>query len=278
MNTVGRTSMALLAVLAIGCQNARVQDGDGNSLPGIPFFAKKVVFKQTSSYEVTGILVTLRLDTKPGAPTQSRLVPAGTGGQAKVQELRAAIAGCRTATADACRSSVQAAFDNLPALDPSKAPNDLVANTVEPIVVVDSSRVLYLNSWFPVFGSTTVAPELAADGTLSKATVSTTSDWATVATSLLPITGLLPAKSVGFLHAEGTAPECEITSGVLVYDFVGFFPKDPRECAKPPACTARPIPFDLSSGLFVRRPIGAATETKEAGKKVGFSGEVTIPK
>ena len=284
MSTIGRASLALLAVLSIGCQNARVHDGEGKSLPGIPFFAKKVVFKQTSSYEVGGLLVTLRLDPKDPSSAQSRLVPATAAGQAKVQALRDAITVCRSAAADACRHTVQAAFDALPVLDPAKAPNDLIANTVEPVVVVDDSRVLYLNSWFPVFGSSSVAPELAADGTLSKATVSTTSEWATVATAFLPIKEFLTAKLVptptGVKAAAPETIECEISRAGYVYDFVGFFPrdKDPRTCTQPPTCTAKPIPFDLSNGLFVRRPIGAATEKKDDGKKVDFSGEVTIPK
>jgi hypothetical protein len=284
MNTVGRASMALLAVLSIGCQNARVHDQDGKSVPGIPFFAKKVVFKQTSSYEVRGLLVTLRLDPKPGAAAQSRLVAADAAGQAKVQALRTAIAGCRSAAADICRSSVQAAFDSLPAFDTTAAPKELVGNAVEAVVVVDGSRTLYLNSWFPVFGSTTVAPELAADGTLSKATVSTTSEWATVATSFLPVKELLtgklaPAQATKMVTgaAGPEMPECEISGAGFIYDFVGFFPNDPRVCAEPPACTARPIPFDLAGGLFMRRPAGAAADKKDEGKKVGFSGEVTLP-
>lgn len=275
---------------------------------GIPFYVTKQAFKQTTVYEQLWYEVTLVVsfrfvpegstDGKPitvSNPPTTVLAPISDGG--KINEIQKLLMHQPLS-----KDALTDVYDKLGDLD-RLSPDELsqhkvgnpVTNSVEPIAVVDYAHTYYLNGPLPWFGSSTVTTKLNPNGTLSEGTVAPTSSPEKIA-DLLPIKEVLQArltpknpdeaKELGLRREPSTGSSIETFATLTVetkgyrYTFVAIHQNDPCVHRRDGFCSLEAIPFDASSGNFTRTVIGAGGQAKgkDGGKKVSFSGAVTLPK
>lgn len=185
--------VACATLLASCFSTATVSDGT-RDLPGIPFFAKTVVYRQTTEYSHLWTSAVLNIaafkattDGKKGpllysdsfarvafdAPTRSLLTSVASRIEKKPDPTSAA--------------SIWLDFAKLPSVVPDTAVPQLTANVVEPTAVVDYSSRLYVNARAPWFGTASFEPKLAGDGTLQSVKVDTDSQLDEGIANLLPL-------------------------------------------------------------------------------------------
>jgi hypothetical protein len=308
MWTARLMGILLASLAATGCASVlKVQAtsettaSQEGSKAGVPFYRKKTVWRQETTYESRAAKVALRIGKRESGKlvaeyVDSAIVPVR---DAAIEALRAAIEaehGRRVQTrsdSDASRARVVAAFGTLKraSIDPaSPSSPKLVGNSVKQVSLVDTTVVYFLNGSLPWFGSATATAELSGDGTLSKASGQAESVLGEALSAILPVKEfasaelIAPAPAVAVESmkkvekpllplpepAEEWAFEVEIEE--IGYRFV--FEND--YAAEPKPLT--PIGFDPTGGRFVRTPLEAPPAKKSEGKTVSFRGDVELPK
>lgn len=178
----------MLAIVTSSCTHAFEVSKGSEGTKGIPFFLKKEVLRQHTTYEYSWIRVVLTQE-----PISNAQEAAGDKANHGIQSVREVIDN------DANRKSIddiEVLLATLPLQKPTRAneilieirhtfaaladvsatglkypvPSDLrvLSNYVERIPSVDYGTVYYLNGKIPPFGSNNLSAELAPDGTLSK--------------------------------------------------------------------------------------------------------------
>jgi hypothetical protein len=189
--------------------------------PGVPFYIKREVYRQLTTYEYRWIDV--RLATAPirgrdvknrpitDPPTvRLRRVRRTPEGLAAVREFQALVANFAAAPGDADtrERELDAALSRLDALavDPEAPPDDptqlsVVRNSLERVLVTDYQHVYYLNARSTWFSVGKVSTELGKDGSLTRADAETggglpelITAGAGALTSFLPVSELLKSK------------------------------------------------------------------------------------
>lgn len=229
--------LASASLLTSGCASTvRVHErpaaAEVRPLDGIPFYVKRPVFLQTTTYQRSWSAVTLTVSTayhyvkdgefKTTPPATSKFVQeVGRQGLPDIQRLRGLVLEASARGADAAGVDVRGvidAFKALPALDPETQLAELVGNTVETVLTVDYTRELYLNAPLPWFGDGTLETKLSPEGTLSEAsaTVHTgTNEFLGALPSLVPLSEFVTATITDPVEAEAAAAAVsDITAGV----------------------------------------------------------------
>ncbi len=234
---IGLTGVAALAFVASGCASAaRVHRAPSNSsnfdaLPGIPFYVKQAACIHKTEYleELFTLTLTQELvevkDKTLGnvTPLQSiaKVVDRSTYDSDLVRGLREVVAtagligvaGLTDKDRDALRQALRD-FMKIPESKPANPDSNtaltILANTAEPYVYVDYWTEYTINAAQPWFGSASLTGEFAADGTLTKATVSAESKPQEIA-GMLPTKEvlsslLIPAEAAGALGLPEQAP------------------------------------------------------------------------
>lgn len=212
-----------------GCAHVlTVTDGTGKSLPGVPFFQKKAVCRQETTYISPIILVTKTVSSTDSTGklerTDSETKPLDlVSGRSSLEKLRQCLSDqslCGNLPGGAPKS-IDDVWNQIAVTVPvPRSPEDLqstdivlVGNTVSPAVFVDYQSPAYLNGKLPWLGSNEVSVEINADGSLSKASgksESKISDLIPISAGLSKIFHLsaAPAKSAsaGSNHGSATSP------------------------------------------------------------------------
>lgn len=294
-------AVALAALVPMGCIGViRVHEGRPGGKPvrleGIPFYAKKQLFRQSSTYEVRWLDVTLEIGQVRGADrvAHSKLSTLARLDSPGLQDLRETLAILSDTSVDepantAAKVRVLAAFANLDAETPAvnrDAPPvaaQLTANSVDAVVVVDYGRTYYLNSPLPWFGTGKLTSELNADGTLSKASSEADTKMAEALSTLLPIKEFLTAELIKPAAAPGAAASVfapfyftlQVKSSGYRYTYVAEHETDP--CPKVASCILPALPS--THPRFTRTSLDEPAEKpKDDGKAIAFSGSVKLPK
>lgn len=193
-----------------------VKDGQGKSKDGLPFYIKRGRLIHETAYleslaDVTLTLMETIIDAegKPGAATPvsvaTRTVSLSADGINKLAALQAAAEAQPGADRAALWGKVEQAFNALPAYTgeiPDNPPMVLNAIRVEAYVDYDNQHTI--NAVMPLVGSSELAAELAADGTLSKATAKAEDS------TLTTLLGALPSPElVGLLKPEASAGDAD---------------------------------------------------------------------
>ena len=206
------SSLAIVLVTAIlmitaGCAKTVLvyRDESGNKkLPGIMYYAKKGVYKQTTVYRRSYLRVSLKIteilppenqgakNREVSRPTMTINVPKDKDGSNALQEF-AVFLNRKISATDAVRK-----FGDLPKIDITtlsweKSP---VSNSVVLTTEVDYQNTYYINSNSPWFGSGSLNAELHADGTLTKADATVEPGIAEGLPELIPFKEFLEARHV----------------------------------------------------------------------------------
>jgi hypothetical protein len=301
MNSLKVASLVLILFLG-GCVNAiRVyEDGSEGHEPkkidGLPFYAKTAEYKQDTVYEKYYYEVSLIKKTMLKTVIQKEEIcgpiPIGKPGKDKLNELKKMIIGINSKGNTVDVNKIISKFWELQILNVDDNKDfegyfeEITANKIEQIVIVDYDRKLYLNAPLPWFGSAKVSGEFNADGTLSKASSEVSTGLAEALSKLLPVKEALQATLVPEVREGKEVPEIQLTLVIEkrgnVYDFTAIHRNDPRthneSCPSQAACKLKPIPFDLANGNYAMMRIEAAKAEKPDDNKIKFSGDITLPK
>jgi hypothetical protein len=316
--------LLLSLVFVSGCCNAvwvreRVPgtDGEFRQIGGIPFYVKKEVFVQETTYEQTWLKATLTVETKLTSkegqeiegiiPTKrSRDKYLAKTSAPELNRIKLEVLQGGTVPNDKMKM-LKTDFMKMPDLVVSEIVPECVGNELKSSWVVNGDNTYYLNAPLPWFGTASLTQEINSDGTLSKTESKADTKLAEAVSSLLPIKEYLAGKFVDPLSddttesieekvADGTALKAFLLSkdiAAVKQQFVfvhtvsistveeGYryrFTKLYRD-KKPPEIL-RPIVFDIQNGLFTRETITQKTDGQiqpEDGKKVGLSGTISFP-
>jgi len=293
----------LLFVLVSGCSNAvwvweRIPEegGEFREVAGIPFYVKKEVFVQETTYEHRWLNATLTVEEK-----ETRIIKNKTETVlVRSQTIPKSLAKDRSHELDAIKTKIQkggtvnkkdadklvSTFKEIPVIE---IPAECIGNEVKSTWIVHGGKTYYLNAPLPWFGSASLTQELNSDGTLSKTSVNADTKLAESVASLIPIKEYLTGNLIG-VPDSSISPREEFISGeirTIVYTLSlsvseeGYryrFTKRFKDRELPAAVP--PIAFDTKNGLFTREAIiprvDSSVETGE-GKKVGVAGTISFP-
>jgi hypothetical protein len=219
----------------------RVKDHQGRAVAGIPFYVKRGRTIHETVYLETLADVTLTLteltgdqDTNAGADVETgavvyaatHTVSLSSGVQRGLAALQAWVAMLEATSGGAWNQKSWEAgrdvFEKLPVYDGHMPTSrnqvlPLVSNAVREESYVDYSRRYTLNATMPLIGSNELAVELAADGTLSKATAKAEDKMAATLLGALPSADLL-----GLIKPQKSdQPEKESRNAMLVQEKTG---------------------------------------------------------
>lgn len=294
-----RTAWTLLLfslVVLPGCSVFRVHQGS-EKIKGIPFYTKVGKLKQATTWSRTWLEVEISLsDLDPTSgkksntetailqiPEKSATADALNKGTAAAQK-EAATSGSIGDTVEAFKTGSKITPLDINTIltegdatfpgPPISLFESLVSNTTDLIAEVDYTKLYTYNAFVPVFGSAEASIELAADGSLTKA--SSKADTGKLADEL-PIAALL-TKAFGLAAAAGltaTVPTKELTVSITRHGYLYTLtklrgPDAPRN--------QNPLKFGEQDAI-VRTELGADTgQKKDPGKKATFEGSVSLPK
>jgi hypothetical protein len=267
-----------------------VTDADGKSQPGLRFYSKRGVHRQTTEVRTTWKEATLSLAIhQQGADPKLGPLVRQLSTTAAVNSRNAAlIARTKRSLADSS-SSAAAVFSAFAAGAGGEPEPELlrVENSIETATVIDYSAPQYLSIEAPVFGTATFKPELNSDGTLTKLEASVTSTPERIA-ELIPV-GELLTSVLGLTGAEvqalGAVPEGSMLAvmtltiedkgwrDVWTYDWS----LDQSPLTRRPG--ARLVPLDEACvGASHRRlPLVSSKPAQKSDDAITFSGSVQLP-
>lgn len=313
-------------ILLGGCSNAvwvneRVtkngEDDTYRQIGGVPFYVKKEVFNQTTSYAKTWLKATLsvektllynsdgkvesfKLDTQS---IEKRLLKSQLP---ELNSIKKSILEARDLTGKEIKSIVSS-FSSLNSLaNMSNVPREQIGNTMTSAWIVNEDEKYYLNAPLPWFGTANFTQELNRDGTLGKVTSSPDTKLAEGISSLIPLKEYLTGKHVDALESmtnEAAAAELapvhsvsqllatvEIPTLKLKSDLVykvslnivekGYIYKFTKTHEDAPE-NIKALPFDTEKQTYTRVELGSHSTTEpkiEEGKQVGLTGTVSFPK
>lgn len=311
----------LAAALCSGCSTLRVNTG--SEADGIPFYKKVGVKRQHTVYAHTSLQVTLSFRpvriAKDGqevlgtAQSVTRWVESSQSSRQRISELNQAslaVRGVPFSDLQRRQADLLRLLNAIPEASagdgshPDTTELVTISNHVDLISVVDYSTVYYLNSRKPLFGSASIAAEVAADGTLAKTDASASAEAgeaiesiATGLATLAPIeeflsTRWLPSSTSDkamFLRemqvplypgdvrdttdqTVGLVVEVSVQEKTVHYDFVRDLPPGHSIVDKLPH-----VPADFATGIFTRTVVDVKAKAPEAKDAVSFSGSITLP-
>jgi hypothetical protein len=282
-------------------------DSGLHDLPGIPFYKRRAVYRQTSLWQQVFYRVTLILARqiyyldKDGAPKVLRETPSlmqvvtGRSGLEHLAELRRQTVALNQRAGSL--KALIAAFDNVPA-PPTKEDSEPqpAGNFVDEVNAIDYSRVLYINAPAPAFGEGHLDAHINSDGTLGESASSVTpgaDKLVTALTSVFPISDFLSAKFIPRTKEETEetrqlipgatavpppktqAQEVAVTATLeiqpvgFVYEVTRDHSTDPRTCGGREACTLAALKLDVGSGLYRVTPLGANEPKPKKSEEAG---------
>ena len=288
----------VVALVQPACRSIGVWESgsDTKQLKGIPFYAKTAVIKQTTSRVHSWRRVTLtvlHVYEDPGKSPRKELtgthvvdVPSTKRSDlASIQRRVVAFNGEQYDDPMTKVDSIIAELENI-SFDPdtlSFGTGRLVGNTVEQMVVTDYSRRLYLSSGKTWPGSTKVAAELAADGTLSKAegaVESKPAEFATALATLFPateaFTSLLKLNKEQATAILENKVSVELKLEATQMGMTDEFSKVIRDTT---VKRFEPLTGKEDGVSAVRKPLSSSQKepTKDDAPKIGFEGSVVLP-
>ena len=314
----------LLATIVSGCTNTvwvREKQQNGGEvtyeqLGGIPFFIKKEVWNQSTTYSQTWLKASLTIDkklviTKDDKPSYfdgysqvftKQIVKERLPDLYKIKEqiMKAGILQNNEV------NELVIQFSSIESdLDINDIVPDRVGNTITSSWVVDEKNKFYLNAPLPWFGTGNLTQEINSDGTLSKVVSNPDTKLAEGLSSLIPFKEYFTGKYVDPLGDNSDADAAEKISDVesltkslpdmrlseikpsskilnivsLNIEETGYlytFSKTHEEITP----NVESIPYDLDSGFYTRTSLGGEKkikERKDEGEKIGLSGSISFP-
>ena len=267
-----QTTALLLALSSTACFSVHsVQEWNEDEPSGIPFYAAHGVWKQTTTYTLTWLEVSIAHAGDLEDPIAVFLLKEKGWDRAKAMEALAAedpVAAFREAFAAYLFSSEELGKELSGESLASHLTRSLIGNTVEPLAVADYDRRYAYNVRAPFIGSAGSMLELAADGTLRKADAKVDT---TKLADVLPISDLLTVALGAFL-VEGMGGDRQLSLREKGYTYT-FTKRIPWET--PPQ---EPLAFDTQTIPFTRVPLDAGTRPKpKPGKTIEFGGTILVP-
>lgn len=296
---------------------AKDQKINCDSVQGIPFYAKKVQFRQSSVYVDTWLRVTLTVEKKLVDTATGKEVVIDSGTQQYTKDLAnppgnglSAIKKklLESSTADqSVANDIITDFNKLTDVDKTKPINPRITkNSIDLEWVVDYTRTYYLNAPLPWFGTGTLTQTLNGDGTLASATASADTKVADSLSTLVPFKEFLTGKFIkpapaaatddkekgdvqkGMIAFRTIDPASKISTKQYVYALslnvaeMGYEYALSSEPQAAPFTVITPITFteiEKPMANFSRKSVGGADdEKKDERQKVGISGSVSFPK
>jgi len=279
----------------MGCVRAAWINHGDKGVGGIPFFAKRAIYRQTTIYEVKWLEVTLSMKPEvsdPKTATSAELVANAKIGSPELDTLRKTLVETSPGVAKVTQTydQVIAAFQDLGTAgssiktDREPSPADLVSNSLAQVAIVDYTTPYYLNGPLPWFGSTKVNAELNTDGTLSKGAIEADTKLAEGVSALLPLKEFLSGKFVKVAAAGAAAEPIKYQFKLSVvakgyrYTLTADYSKDPCSVNPDSPCLLKALDKN-STTLWVRAALDAPSGEKKADSDaINFSGSVTLPK
>lgn len=289
---------ASFGFLIAGCRALTVWEGgeSSQSLKGIPFYSKTAAYEQTTSHVHQWQRVTLTAAyiheengklLRRDMPTVQvyDVPPANREDLLAIQEEVSAFDGRQEGDPMAKVREIAKRLRGISFVPEtlSLGTGRLASNTVKQVVVTDYSRKLYLNSGTSWPGSSKLAAELSADGTLTKADASIESkpgELATAISTLFPATTAFTALLK--LNEKAAPATLSIKAPVelrMELATVGFADDHFRVVRNMSQETFPPLTGSEKGVSVMRRslPGGAKDEKKADTPKVSFEGAITLP-
>ncbi len=301
----------VFAVFLGGCSNTvwvkeRVNENGKNDtynqIGGIPFYVKKEVFNQTTSYAQTWLGATLTIEKSLISEKDGKVESFTLDTQSfKKRLLKSQLSDLDTIKSSIMNASVHtivdvkaivSSFSKLSSLlDVSIIPPEQIGNTITSTWVVNEEEKYYLNAPMPWFGTGSLTQELNPDGTLAKVVSNPDTKLAEGVSSLIPLKEYLTGKFVDPL--KGNSDEEAVANilqlkpeSVLVYKVsfsiveTGYVYEFTKTHENAPS-TIAPLSFDTANQTYTRSALGekpSSGNKKEEGKSVGLTGIVNFPK
>lgn len=315
---MSRTSVRLFVVLTTSlffsaCVNTvRVYDGvktnKRHKVPGVLFYAKEGVYKQSTIYrrsyhrvtmqvtEVTdppiGQAANLRQERK--RPPMVQNVPSSPTGLQAISDLRAVLS-----KSGITENEARDKFVALPAMDFSNWQWNAmpVSNSVVLTAEVDYETKYYINARASWFGSASLNTELNADGTLSKTEATVEPGVAESIADIVPFKEFLESEYIPAQAVAEGAPGAQLLNRLVTEPERGQMPTewvrfslDVEEIgelatfervlsADPRGGATAPLPLDFANGQFSTRPLKASDPAPTANANSWtVTGSLTPPK
>lgn len=281
MNTTNFRSQVSAAMLVLAAMSSCVSlySVSDDSSKGIRFYEKVGLYRQSTTYNLTWLELTVNTSSDPAKPANTVFtvdetkwsVAIAQDVQDKVlaatstSEIRPILAKLGVLMEAA---EIEAALGNS---NGSGLCKTMVSNVVEPVVRVDYSRPRYINVVAPYFSSASSTVKLAADGSLSEATASIDT---TKLGDGLPIKGAIE-KAIGVSVAETKSMGVVISWKPKGYSFT--FVKEWAHSECPCNRELQPLTFDRNKWEFTRSELGSGKDS-EPKPAITFSGAVKVPK
>ncbi len=245
-------------------------------VPGIPFFAKKPRWRQETEFRRTALIVTPSLSyagRDPAVkPAQIKLDKRAVANTPDNRQALTAIAGRAFSTADEGKAELEKllaqldkqAFDGEP---------EVSANRILVDMVLDTSRIYYLNSSVPLVGSATTSFELSSDQTLTKGSATVEDKTLSTILSALPLKELV-AKGLGIQNVDAAPSDWVVELAVEAFVVEAY---RVRKLLAVGQELPKPITWKEHEGAGFEWELvtQSGSDSKDAFK---FSGTVTPPK
>jgi hypothetical protein len=274
-DSMRQTVALLLALSSSACFSVHsVEEWDGAKPAGIPFYAARGAWKQTTTYTVTWLELSLARLGDEANPIAVFLLGERGWDRAKAMEALQSddpAAALRQTFDKALFSPDQLAAglhaEERRLSDDVPLTLTLIGNTVEPIAVPDYDQRYAFNVRVPFIGSASSMLELASDGTLRKGEAKLDT---TKLADVLPISDLLTT-AFGLGLTESTDDhQLSLREKGFVYTFTKRLPWE-----TPPQ---EPLAFDTKTIPFTRAPLDAGAKPKpKPGKAIEFDGTILVP-
>ena len=302
-----RTISIIVAFLLLSsCSAFSIHDKTNTNTKGVPFYVKKGVVKQSSTYTRTWVDVKINYHRLNGGTkiqdterTAKLSFSAASYDQILLlKEFLAADASAITGFFDALNAFIEkmnkscteskkncsitpqiiANEGNIFYINPSDLYQTLLTNSSSYVTIVDYQNQYYFNATVPPFGTTTASIELAADGTLSKASSVVDS---TKLADLIPLKELLIDKW-GLEKIAGVAALAEYPrdySWTLSVSTDGFKYSLEKYHPYSSGLNLPPLQFDtnglsVSREKFAKSNSGAKKTNKNA---ISIQGSIILP-
>ena len=268
-----RPTIALgLALLpSTGCYSVHSVEKWTDTEPnGVPFYAARGVWKQTTTYTLTWLEVSIAPVGEQENPSAVFLMKERDWNREKAMQALEAddpVAAFSEAFAASLFSSAELGQELSGESPVSHLRRSLIGNTVEPLAVADYGQRYAYNVQAPFIGTASSMFELGADGTLRKAEAKVDS---TKLADVLPISDLLTtALGLGVMEMSDDY-QLSMREKGYVYTFTQRL-----EWESPPKA---PLAFDTNTIPFTRVPLEAGAKPKpKPGKSIEFGGTILMP-
>lgn len=311
--------------LASGCtstvwvtkKNAAEGQESYDKVGGVPFFVKKEILNQSTSYTKSWVKSTLSVEKRlmyvnNGELKYSIIDKKSYEKQLAKNELgNLGLTKKRVIQADAMEESdvvkLVSDYSEIETdLDISAITPELIGNIVKVNWVVNEEEKYYLNAPLPWFGSGDLTQEFASDGTLSKVVSAPDTELAEGISSLIPFKEYFTGKYVDPLSDNSDAEVLEEFAEIdslaksvtpqnlgalkakskiiyivsLTVEQVGYLYTFTKTHDNSNTVSG-PLPFDIETGQFTRTYLGGPNQEeqtkKDEGKMVGLSGFISFP-